>query len=79
MARVAGRPGHPPEFEAPRPGDVSRLVADARKARSFLGWEARINLEEGLTRLVAWHGERRTDWAAALREDRIRNWEDARP
>ena len=39
--------------EAARPGDAARLVADARKAREVLGWEAEISLEEGLRELVA--------------------------
>ena len=79
VSRVAGRPALPPRLEGPRPGDVRRLVADARTARTCLRWEAAIGLEEGLARLVAWHREQRTDWAAALREDRLRNWEDPGP
>jgi len=79
VSRMAGRSDLSPQFEDPRPGDIRRLIADARTARTRLGWEATIDLEEGLARLIAWHREQRTDWPAALREDRIRNWEDRGP
>jgi UDP-glucose 4-epimerase len=44
--RVTGLP-IPISIEPPRPGDPSRLVADAQKARKSLGWEpSRPELEE---------------------------------
>lgn len=75
VARAAGRPGLRPVHERPRPADVLRLAADSRKAERLLGWRAETPLEEGLARLVAWHAERGTDWAAALSEDVVFNWE----
>ncbi len=39
--RVTGRP-IPVHFEPRRPGDATRLVADARKARELLKWEPRF-------------------------------------
>jgi UDP-glucose 4-epimerase len=33
---------------------VTRRLADTGRARDGLGWQAEIDLEEGLTRLVAW-------------------------
>ncbi len=33
---------------------VSRRLADTSKAREMLGFEAEVDLEEGLTRLVDW-------------------------
>lgn len=38
-----------------RPGDVSRQRADASRARSRLGWQPRVTLEQGLRDLVALH------------------------
>jgi nucleoside-diphosphate-sugar epimerase len=35
-----------------RPGEVMRLVADPRPAAEQLGWAARIELDDGLQRLV---------------------------
>ena len=44
-----------PEF-APARGstDVPRRLADVGKARDLLGFEARIDLDQGLERLVRW-------------------------
>ena len=42
-----------PVAEAPpRPFDVSRFHGDPTRARSLLGWEARVGLRDGLERLV---------------------------
>ncbi|MGI0100144.1 MAG: dTDP-glucose 4,6-dehydratase [Candidatus Micrarchaeaceae archaeon] len=38
-----------------RPGEVSRLVADASKAKKLLGWEAKYSLEDGLTEFIDWY------------------------
>lgn len=38
-----------------RPGDPLVLTADASKAKRVLGWEAKINLEDGLKEVVAWY------------------------
>jgi nucleoside-diphosphate-sugar epimerase len=34
-------------------GDVRRSVADVRRAREVLGFEARVTLEEGLRELLS--------------------------
>ena len=39
----------------PRIGEVKRLIADATKARSLLGWEPKCSLEEGLRAFVQWY------------------------
>jgi UDP-glucose 4-epimerase len=39
---------------AARVGDVKRNYSDTRKARTRLGWDARVALEEGLDRTVKW-------------------------
>ena len=38
----------------PRPGDVRRNFSDTSKARRLLGWEAEVELAEGLKRTVEW-------------------------
>lgn len=55
VERVLGLPV--PHVDAPRrPGDPPALVADARKARELLGWEARMSsLERIITDACAWH------------------------
>ncbi|MGB3683902.1 MAG: NAD-dependent epimerase/dehydratase family protein [Rubrobacteraceae bacterium] len=42
---------------APRQGDVRRNYADTSKAARLLGWQAEVNLPEGLRRTVAWFAE----------------------
>lgn len=75
VTRAAGRAELRPQYEKPRPADVLRLHADSRKAERILGWRAGTPLDEGLRCLIAWHAERGTDWAAALEEDVMFNWE----
>jgi len=41
-----------PAFAPPQTGEVRFSQADVRRARKVLGWEARIPLREGLSRLV---------------------------
>ena len=38
-----------------RIGEVKRLIADASKAKSLLGWEPRCNLDAGLESFVKWY------------------------
>lgn len=46
---------------------VTRRLADIRRAEERLGWKPEIDLEEGLTRLVAWwRAEREAESAAQL-------------
>jgi UDP-glucose 4-epimerase len=48
---------------------VSRRLADISRARDRLGWQPEVDMEEGLTRLVAWwRSELAPDSASALAE-----------
>lgn len=40
------------------PGDVERTGGSIEAARSLLGWEPAISLEDGLARQIAWHRSR---------------------
>ena len=42
-------------------GEVTRYVADIRKARDLLGWEPQVPLDEGIPRAVEWFREHRAD------------------
>jgi UDP-glucose 4-epimerase len=44
-----------PVFVEPRPGEVNRLVADNSRAEELLGWSPKYSLEEGLTSLIDWY------------------------
>src|ERR671910_195125 len=48
-------------------GEVTRYVADIRKARDLLGWEPQVPLEDGIPRAVTWFKQHR---AAHPEEDR---------
>ena len=48
------------------PADVKATWADITKARTLLGWEPQVSLEEGLRRSVAWYLENR-DWAKEVK------------
>jgi nucleoside-diphosphate-sugar epimerase len=40
-------------------GEVTRYVADIRKAGDLLGWQPRVSLQEGIPRAVTWFKEHR--------------------
>ena len=44
----------------PRPGDIAGAFANANKARDLLGWEAQLNIEQGIEDALKW-GEIRED------------------
>jgi UDP-glucose 4-epimerase len=41
-----------PEFAPPRKGEVQRIALDATRAREELGWQAQVELDEGLERTL---------------------------
>lgn len=61
--------------DAPRPGDVLRLMADTTKMRTICGFEPRIGFEEGLALLQDWYVSSRADAESLLAGERVRNWE----
>ncbi len=73
---IAGVVGCTPElmYEAPRPGDVRRLCADASKARELLGFEARTDLRRGLIQLRAWYESLDESPEQLLEHEVVRNW-----
>jgi UDP-glucose 4-epimerase len=54
MGIIAANDPFEPQFAPPRPGEVQRSALDTRKAREGLGFEARIELEEGMRRTLEW-------------------------
>ena len=44
--------------QRPADSEVDRLCADATLARTWLGWEPKVSLEEGLRETIAWFRER---------------------
>jgi UDP-glucose 4-epimerase len=44
--------GFRPEHAPPRPGEIQRIAIDPSRARKELGWEAKVELEQGLRRTL---------------------------
>ena len=53
---LSGALGVEPRIERlpPQPGDVERTFADVSKARWLLGYDPRVQVEEGIPRFVEW-------------------------
>ena len=53
LGRLAGREDFQPEHAPERKGEIRRIAIDPSRAREELGWEAKVQLEEGLDRTLA--------------------------
>jgi len=53
LGRLAGRDDFQPEHAPERKGEIRRIAIDPSRAREELGWEAKVQLEEGLDRTLA--------------------------
>ncbi len=48
------------QYHPPQEADVRATWADIGRARSLLGWEPRVHMQDGLIRLVEWYRQNRT-------------------
>lgn len=64
LERALGKPAQI-EYHPPQAVDMPATWADITKARTLLGWEPKISLEEGLNRLVQWYLTERS-WASQI-------------
>ncbi len=46
-----------------RPGEITRMVADSRKAERLLGWSPRVDLDKGLELTIEWYRRFLTNFA----------------
>jgi len=53
LGRLAGREDFQPEHAPERKGEIRRIAIDPSRAREELGWEAKVQVEEGLDRTLA--------------------------
>ena len=74
VALEVGRLDATVEYDRPRPGDVSRLVADVARARTQLGYEPKVSLSEGLQRLLQWYRDQNKSPEELLEQEVVRNW-----
>lgn len=52
-------------YEPHQPSDMSATWADIAKAKSLIGWQPQVEIEEGVRRLIGWYRENR-DWASEI-------------
>ncbi len=71
MARALGKPGITPDITGKyRVGDIRHCFADITKARTLLGYDPRVSLEEGLIEMAQWlEGQTATDHVDAARAE----------
>ncbi len=74
VAAVVGRTTADVTHEASRPGDVLRLYADTAKARQLLGFQPRVELEEGLLQLKDWYLGLGHPPEVLLEREVVHNW-----
>ena len=60
MKRITGKMNVTPRYEAPRAGDIRDSLADLTVARTVLGYEPSVDLEEGLRLTFDWW---KSNWA----------------
>jgi UDP-glucuronate 4-epimerase len=64
IALIGRHVGRAPQIEHRplQPGDVTRTFADVTRARAELGYDPKVNIDEGIRRMVEWY---RADRAAS--------------
>ena len=75
VAEITERPGAEVVHDEARPGDVDRLYADMSQAKSLLGYEPKVRLEEGMEMLLEWYRSQDASPEQLLRDEVVRNWD----
>ena len=75
VAVVAEKPNAAVVYDASRPGDTLRLYADTKRAQQLLGFEPKVTLREGLTRLRDWYLSLGQPPETLLEQEMVHNWE----
>jgi UDP-glucose 4-epimerase len=75
IAEITGHTDAEIVHDDARPGDVLRLYADMSRARSLLGYEPQVRLDEGLTMLLEWYRSQNSSPEQLLRDEVVRNWD----
>lgn len=75
VAKVVGRSEVEVIHDPPRPGDIMQLQADATRARKILGFEPKVSLQEGLTKLKEWYLSLEKSAKSLLEKEVVRNWD----
>ena len=64
-----------PSYQPPRPGDVQRHLADVRVGEELLGFNTRVNVREGIRRLLDHVRSQLCSAADLLAETNPFNWQ----
>ena len=75
VAQVVGVPDPEIVHDAPRPGDVPRLWADAGRAEELLGYEPQVTLQQGLKKLHQWYQHSGQTAEELLEQEVVHNWQ----
>jgi UDP-glucose 4-epimerase len=75
MVKILGTGKATVEHVEGRPGDVLRLLADSSRAQKLLGFEPKVSLADGLTRLRDWYLSLGKSPEELLQQEVVRNWE----
>jgi UDP-glucose 4-epimerase len=76
VTNVVGGPKVNVVYDAPRPADIMQLRADATKARKVLGFDPKVSLQEGLTRLKDWYLSLGKPPQALIEQEIMHNWDE---
>ena len=55
VLELTGKTDLIPVYYPPRPGDIKHALADISKAKELLGYEPKVSLHQGLSKLVRWY------------------------
>ncbi len=75
IAAISGKPEAKVIHDLPRPGDVLRLFADTTQAKALIGFEPRVSLTDGLSKLKDWYRSLGIPPEELLEQEKARNWE----
>ncbi len=73
ICKATGITSGPKQLPA-RPNDVMRHAADTAKAKRIIGWNAEIDIEEGITKYIEWLKMRYPDPKQLLKRIPEKNW-----
>lgn len=74
VLEALGRTDLRPQYDADRPGDVTRHFADVTKARTVLGFSPSVDIADGIRRYVEWVRASDPDVEAWASAEVVRNW-----
>jgi len=75
VAEYINNPESKVVFDSPRPGDVLRLFADARRFTDLCGWESQVSFDEGLEKTIDFFRNHPPGLDHLIKDEEAINWE----